>query len=346
MLELRCEPVVEKRPRQKPSFATVRKEPARILTFVNQKGGTGKTTIAQNLAICFGLYHNKRVLCIDLDPQGNLGQGLVRDQIDTPKTADRLLVVPKANVSEYIVTVRPNIDLIHNRFQKELHEAVGRLPINPDLLKTQLGPALTHYDYIIIDTPSGLSRSTQIGVEAANQVILTVCCGMYGMKGMIAVIDWMLGNCKRLIKPMPSIRVAMNNYGEWRRFDRDLKLELQRIFGDELLQTHIRASERVIEATAQGVSVVEIDHDYAVTQDFKWLSREILGLPLERKSSVEMVNGNRIPEDDGRQPNSIRLGGGKSSRVTRPLSDDDRQLNSIRLRRDKLLRVTRALSRL
>src|SRR5688572_10214019 len=249
MLELGCEPVVEKRSRQNLSFTTVRKEPAKILTFVNQKGGTGKTTIAQNLAICFGLYHNKRVLCVDLDPQGNLGQGLLRNQIDTPKTADRLLVVPKANVSEYIINARPNVDLIHNRFQKELHEAVDRLPINPDLLKMQLGSALTRYDYVIIDTPSGLCRSTQIGVEAANQVILTISCGMYGLKGMIAVIDWMLGNCKQLIKPLPSIRVAMNNYGEWRRFDRDLKLELQRIFGDELLQTHIRASERIIEAT-------------------------------------------------------------------------------------------------
>lgn len=298
MPEQICAPGVEERLQQKRSFTTMRKEPARILAFVNQKGGTGKTTIAQNLAVCFGRYHDKRVLCVDLDPQGNFGQGLLNNQIDTPKTADRLLVVPKANVSEYIVTVRPNVDLIHNRFQKELHEAVDRLPLNPDLLKRQLGPALTRYDYIIIDTPSGLCRSTQIGVEAATQVILVVSCGTYGLKDIITVIDWMLGNCKRLIKPMPSIRVALNNYDEWRRFDQDLKLELQRIFGDELLQTHIRASERIIEAAAQGVSIVESNHDYPVVVDFKWLSREILGLPLEKESPGEPVNVNRIPKED------------------------------------------------
>lgn len=298
MPEQRCAPVGEERLQQKLSFAPAPKEPARILSFVSQKGGAGKTTIAQNLALCFGLHHGKRVLCVDLDPQGNLGQGLLNDQIDTPKTADRLLVVPKANVNEYIVTVRPNIDLIHNRFQKELHEAVGRLPIDPDLLKRQLGPALTRYDYIMIDTPSGLCRSTQIGVEAANQVILIVSCGTYGLRDIIAVIDWMLGNCKRLIKPMPSIRVALNNYDEWRRFDQDLKLELQRIFGDELFQTHIRASERIMEAAAQGVSAVESNHDHQVAQDFKWLSREILGLPSEKESPGEPVNINKLPEED------------------------------------------------
>jgi chromosome partitioning protein len=331
----------------------LRKEPARVLAFVNQKGGTGKTTLAQNLAVCFGRYYNKRVLCVDLDPQGNLGQGLLNNQIDTPKTADRLLVVPKANVSEYIVTVRPNIDIIQNRFQKELHEAVGRLPLYPDLLKRQLGPALMRYDYIIIDTPSGLCRSTQIGIEAANQVILTVSCGTYGLKGMVAMIDWMLGNSRRLIKPMPSIRVAMNNYSEWRRFDRDLKLELQRIFGDELLQTHIRASERLIEAAAQGVSIVESDHDHPVTKDFKWLSREILGLPLEMGSSVGPLNGNRVPEGDvafetmavnSTLYNSIRLGGGKQLRVTRAISNPFADTPIADTIRGKPLRVTRAIS--
>ena len=83
-----------------------------------------------------------------------------------------------------------------------------------------------------------------------------------------------------------------------RRFDRDFRLELQRIFGDELLQTHIRPSVRIIEAAAQGVSVVEQNTDYPVAEDFKWLSREILGLPLEREQSDGPVNGNRLHEDD------------------------------------------------
>ena len=298
MPEQICAPVGAERLQQTRFGAPLKKEHAKVLAFVNQKGGAGKTTIAQNLAVCFGLYHDKRVLCVDLDPQGNLGQGLIHNQIDTPKIADRLLVVPKASVNEYIINVRPNIDLIHNRFQKELHETVDRLPLLPDLLRRQIGPALARYDYIFINTPAGLCRSTQIGVEAANQVILIVSCGTYGLKDLIAVIDWMLENCKRLIKPMPSIRVALNNYDKHRRFDRDFKLELQRIFGDELLQTHIRASVRIVEASAQGIAVVERNHDYPVADDFKWLSREILGLPLEREHSDAPVNGHRVHDEE------------------------------------------------
>jgi chromosome partitioning protein len=264
--------------RQEAPFAPLKKEAAQVLAFVNQKGGTGKTTTAQNLAVCFGLLHDKRVLCIDLDPQGNLGQGLVYDQITTSKTADRLLVVPKVDINEYIIPVRSNIDLIHNKFQKELREAVDRLPLYPGLLRRQLGAALTRYDYVIVDTPAGLCRSTQIGIDAADQVILVVSCGMYGLKGMVAVIDWMAGIYNRLARPMPSIKVVLNNYDERRRFDREFKREILHIFGDDLFQTHIRTSARIIEASAQGMSVVEGYPFCSAAEDFKLLSQEVLGL--------------------------------------------------------------------
>jgi chromosome partitioning protein len=257
--------------------APLKTEPAQVLAFVNQKGGTGKTTIAQNLAVCFGLRHDKRVLCVDLDPQGNLGHGLVSDQINNPKTADRLLVVPKVDIDEYIIPVRPKIDLIHNKFQKDLREAVDRLPLYPDLMRRQLGSALNRYDYVIIDTPAGLCRSTQVGVDAADQVILVVSCGMYGLKGMIAVVDWVAGIQKRLFKPMPIIKVVLNNYDERRRFDREFIQEIQRIFGDDLFQTHIRTSTRIIEAAARGIAVIEYDSSCGAAQDFECLSREFLG---------------------------------------------------------------------
>jgi chromosome partitioning protein len=287
MVEQTRVPYEVERLRQEAPLAPLKKEPAQILAFVNQKGGTGKTTTAQNLAVCFGLRHDKRVLCVDLDPQGNLGQGLVYDQITTSKTADRLLVVPKVNINEYIIPVRPNIDLIHNKFQKELREAVDRLPLYPDLLRKQLGAALTRYDYVIVDTPAGLCRSTQVGIDAANPVVLVVSCGMYGLKGMVAVIDWMTGIYNRMARPMPSIKVVLNNYDERRRFDREFKREISHIFGDDLFQTHIRTSARIIEAAAQGMAVVEGYPFCSAAEDFKWLSQEILGLSPDGDSPVE-----------------------------------------------------------
>jgi chromosome partitioning protein len=290
MLDQTCVPFGAERLQRKDLVTPLHKEPAKVLAFVNQKGGTGKTTIAQNLAVCFGMRHNKRLLCVDLDPQGNLGHGLVYDQINSPKTADRMLVVPKVDIDEYIISVRPNIDLIHNKFQKDLREAVDRLPLTPNLLRRQLGSALRRYDYIIIDTPAGLCRSTQVGVDAADQVVLVVSCGMYGLKGMIAVVDWMTGIQKRLVKPMPSIKVVLNNYDERRRFDREFIQEIKRIFGDDLFQTHIRTSTRIIEAASRGVAVIEYDNSCGAAQDFDWLSREFLG-QLGAEESKHVAEG-------------------------------------------------------
>jgi chromosome partitioning protein len=278
MLDQTCVPFGDERLQREMLVPPLRKEPAKVVAFVNQKGGTGKTTIAQNLAVCFGLRHNKRLLCVDLDPQGNLSHGLVYDQINNPKTADRMLVVPKVDIDEYIISVRPNIDLIHNKFHEDLREAVNRLPFTPNLLRMRLGPALRRYDYVIIDTPAGLCRSTQVGVDAADQVVMVVSCGMYGLKGMVAVVDWMAGIQKRLVNPMPPIKVVLNNYDERRRFDREFTQEIQRIFGSDLFQTHIRTSTRIIEAAARGVAVIEYDSSCGAAQDFYGLSREFLGL--------------------------------------------------------------------
>jgi chromosome partitioning protein len=260
----------------------LKRTPARILAFVNQKGGTGKTTTAQNLAVCFGLYYGKRVLAVDLDPQGNFGQGLSFDPISTSKTADRLLVVPKVNIDEYIIPIRPGVDLIHNSFQKELREAVDRLPLYPGLLRKQLGPAINRYDYVIVDTPASLSRSTQFGVDAADQIILVVSCGIYGLKGMVTVIDWMSATCNRLSKPIPTVRVILNNYDERRRFDREFKQEIEHIFGHDLFRTQIRTSTRIVEAAANGIAVIEHNQPCSAASDFLQLSREILGLSSDR----------------------------------------------------------------
>jgi chromosome partitioning protein len=267
-------PLVEQR------FASPAKPPAQILAFVNQKGGTGKTTTAQSLAMCFALHHGKRVLGVDLDPQGNFGQGVCSEPLNPAKTADAMLMALRVNIDEYISPVRSGLDLIHNSFHKDLHEAVDRMPLTPDLLKRQLGPVLTRYDYIIVDTPAGLCRSTQIGIDAADQVILVVSCGVYGLRGMVAIIDWVSGICARLHKPLPRLKVVLNNFDERRRFDREFRDEVRRIFESDLYRTELRTSTRIPEAAAAGITVVESLPLTPVAYDFLKLSQEIIGLSL------------------------------------------------------------------
>jgi cellulose biosynthesis protein BcsQ len=275
--------------------ASSKSKQAMILAFVNQKGGTGKTTIAQNLAVCFALLHKQRVLCVDLDPQGNFGQGLLSTPISTTKTADRLLLVPKATVAEYIMPLRPGVDLIPNRFQRELHEGVDRLPICGQALRKQLSQVTAQYDYILIDTPAGLCKSTGIGIDAADQVIIVVSCGKYALRGMSVVIDWMSENSTQLGKGMPHVKVVLNNFDERRRYDREFKREVEYIFGEDLYQTQIRTTIRIVEASAQAKAVVELGQLNTGATDFSRLSREMLGLPQSAAPLAE-ANAENEPQ--------------------------------------------------
>jgi chromosome partitioning protein len=257
---------------------------AKTIAFVNQKGGSGKTTITQNLAVCLALQHDKRVLCVDLDPQGNLGQSLHSEPISTTRTADRLLLVPSAKIAEYIIPVRPQIDLIPNRYQRDLRENVERLPFTENLLRRHLHRLREKYDYILIDTPAGLSRSTQAGVEVADQVVIVVSCGSYALKGASALVSWVTELCSKGGRKPPELRVVLNNYDERQRFDRELRREVEYIFGESLFQSQIRNSMRIVEAAAQAMSVIEYPQASIGATDFKRLGRELLGLPLSAPS--------------------------------------------------------------
>lgn len=277
---------------------------AKILAFVNQKGGTGKTTITQNLAICLARHHGKRVLCIDLDPQGNLGQGLVAAQIKAAKTADRLLLVPSASISEYIVPIRPAVDLIPNHYQRELRDAIERLPLSDNLLRKHVSRVTSQYDYILIDTPAGLSRTTQFGIDAADQIVLVVSCGSYALRGASALVAWMGETSARQHRSAPAIKVLLNNYDDRRRFDRELRREVAYIFGDGLYQTQIRTSVKIVEAAARSVAVVELAQNSPSATDFRRLGCEVLGLPVVVRTTDESA---LRPADSAAQKDRTRL---------------------------------------
>ncbi|HYE72674.1 MAG TPA: ParA family protein [Blastocatellia bacterium] len=280
-----------------PRLQTTPSVRAKIIAFVNQKGGTGKTTISQNVAACLAMVHSKNVLCVDLDPQGNLGQGMISDPINVTKTADRMLLVPKPRVSEYIIPLRPGLDLIPNRYQKDLHDNVEKMPYQTNLLRERLDIILPHYDFVILDTPAGLGVPTRVAIEAADEVVIVMSCGMYALRGTAAVlegIDELFSSSRR--KP-PVLRVILNNFDDRRRFDRGFRREAAKLFGDKLFETYIRTNIRIAEAAAHSQAVIEYQETCLGATDFKRLSREMLGLPavenvFEDEHSNQRIQGN------------------------------------------------------
>lgn len=278
--------------------ASPRKKP-RIIAFVNQKGGTGKTTLTQNLAACLALEHRQHVLCVDLDPQGNLGHSLITDAVTTTKTADRLLLVPSANVWEYILSVRPTVDLIPNRFQRDLRENVERLPLNENLLRGHLNRVQMNYDWILIDTPAGLNRSTQAGIDVADQVVIVMSSSSYAIKGTPALMAWIDEISNMPGKGRPLIRCVLNHFNERQRFDREIADHLDELFRDNIYQTRIRPSIRIVEAAAQAQSVIEYAPVSGAATDFRRLGRELLGLPVSVGALAGTRAGENLPIQNG-----------------------------------------------
>jgi chromosome partitioning protein len=290
------------------------KKEAQILAFVNQKGGTGKTTIALNLAACLAAQHQQRVLCIDLDPQGNLTHGLTGQTGGFVKYADRMLLVPAPKISEYIIQTQAGVDLVPNQFHGELHDNIERLPLRANLLRNIIAEVRSRYDFVVIDSPAGLCRATQIGVDAADQVMIVVSCGSYALKGASNLVAWVGEINRTLNKPAPKVRVVLNNYDGRRRFDREIKQEAETIFGEGVYQTHISASVRIAEAAARSTPVIQHAPISSSAVDFHHLSCEVMGLPLSIAAKVMLSAGNKSepapekePETTAAEPVRLRL---------------------------------------
>src|SRR5215218_927345 len=133
-----------------------RQEPSgmsRIISCCNAKGGTGKTTVALNLASIFATHFRKKVLAIDLDPQGNLAVGLGIDPRELKKTSFRLLMDDTPEIEDYVINIKPKLDLIPNSLESNMESLLSSRRNRERLLESRLQPLRDTYDFIILDTP-------------------------------------------------------------------------------------------------------------------------------------------------------------------------------------------------
>jgi chromosome partitioning protein len=259
---------------------------SKILAFANHKGGVGKTTCAQNLAACLVEQHQRKVLAIDLDSQGNLTDGLAASGLNPEKTAFRLLLDPEARLDDYIITLRPGLDVIPNTYQKKVEDLIAKMPEQYWRLNNLLAPIRSAYDVIILDTPPGLGLPTKSAIAAADEVIIVVSCWFYALKGAGTVMGVMMDLQSEMNRSHIPTRVLLNNYDERRNLDRRIKEALEHAFGNDLFRTTIRPNIRIGEAANARQSIVEYSRGSTGYRDFTNLAKEVLGLPLEEDSLV------------------------------------------------------------
>jgi chromosome partitioning protein len=247
---------------------------AEVIAFANQKGGVAKTTTTLNLAVAFA-ESGHRVLCIDLDPQGNLtmSQGIDPDKVEK-------------SLYDVLVHDMPIAEIVHHR---EIDIAVASIDLagaeiamstkigRERSLERALKEVSGDYDFICIDTPPSLGLLTINALTAATKVIVPVQCEYLSMRGLVQ-----LQNTLRMIQenlnPDVKIEGILPTMLDSRTVHAKEAVEiLEENFGELVFRSRIKKAIKFAEAPVKGASVLKYDSGSSAAGYYRELAKEVLG---------------------------------------------------------------------
>ena len=244
-----------------------------VIAFANQKGGVAKTTTTLNLAVAFA-ESGYRVLCIDLDPQGNLtmSQGIDPDKVEHSLYD---VLVNDMPISEIIV--KREIDIAVASIDLAGAEIAMSTKIGRErTLEKALREVSADYDFVCIDTPPSLGLLTINALTAANKVIVPVQCEYLSMRGLVQ-----LQNTLRMIQENlnPDVRIEgiLPTMLDTRTIHAKEAVEiLEENFGDLVFRSRIRKAIKFAEAPVKGASVLKYDTESSAAGYYRELAKEVL----------------------------------------------------------------------
>lgn len=246
---------------------------ADVISFANQKGGVAKTTSTLNLAVALSEMGN-RVLCVDLDPQGNLtmSQGIDPDKCE--KSMYNVLVedLPISEVIAHreIDIAVASIDLAGAEIA--MSTKIGR----ERSLENSLKEIHSEYDYICIDTPPSLGLLTINALTASNKVIVPVQCEYLSMRGLVQ-LQSTLKMIQDNLNPDVHIEGILPTMFDSRTLHaREAVSILEENFGDLVFKSRIRKAVKFAEAPVRGASVLKYDPESRAASYYRNLAKEVL----------------------------------------------------------------------
>jgi len=249
----------------------------KAIAIFNQKGGVGKTTTNINLAACLAL-KGKKVLVLDIDPQGNTTSGLGIPKKNLPCTSYDLLIDDEIDpFSSIYHTGVENLDIIPASVDLAGAEIeLVRLTGREKKLQGALDQIRDVYDYIFVDCPPSLSLLTINALTAVDSVLIPIQCEFYALEGvsqLISTIDLV----KKSFNPTIGIQgVLLSMFDGRANLSIQVAQEVKNYFGDKLYSTVIPRNVRLAEAPSYGVPITQYDPSSKGAKAYMTFAEEFL----------------------------------------------------------------------
>jgi len=251
--------------------------PARVIAMCNQKGGVGKTTSTINLGAALAEL-GRKVLLVDLDPQGALGVGLGVNPLQLDRTVYNLLMERDVTVDDVMLKTNVSgMDLLPSNIDLSASEVqlVNEVAREQTLLRA-LGPAVDDYDVILLDCQPSLGLLTVNALTAANGVIIPLECEFFALRGVALLIQTIEKIKERLNPQLELEGILATMYDSRTLHGREVLARVVEAFGDRVFHTVINRTVRFPETTVAGEPITSYASNSAGAAAYRDLAKEVL----------------------------------------------------------------------